>query len=152
MTARDRPGLAEERKRRHDRRGGSSGTRRSGSTFSPQVQNPCPAPAPRPASPAERGQAKRVERLRGGPQKDGRGALPPTGKTDVGLLKGGQRGAGQAGENGSVTGRGKLSGGSEPDHREVRRDVGQEQAPGRGARRGRAIWPEGPELKLNTRL
>ena len=44
----------------------------------------------------------------------------------MGLMKGKQRGAGLAGESGGVTGRRKLRGGREPDHLEVRRDVGLE--------------------------
>lgn len=61
--------------------------------------------------------------------------LPPKGKTDVGLMKGMQRGAGLAGEIGGVTGRGKLPGGSEPDHLEVRRDAGL-QPTGKTSREG----------------
>ena len=72
------------------------------------------------------GHAKGAEKLRGGPQKGGGSALPPKGKTVVGLMKGKQRGAGLAGESGGVTGRRNLRGGREPYHLEVRRDVGLE--------------------------
>lgn len=104
------------------------------------------------ATPAEAKLSKGEEPLRWGPQEGGRSALPPTGKTDVGLMKGRLRGAGLAGESGGVAGRSKLAGASGPSHGEGRRDVGKKKAPGRGAGRGRAVWPEGPELKLNTRL
>lgn len=78
--------------------------------------------------------------------------LPPTGKTDVGLMKGTQREArgsrdragARLGEGGSQEGAHQTTGGR-PRRRE-------QEAPGSGPGRGRAVWPEGPELKLNTRL
>lgn len=51
-----------------------------------------------------------------------------------------------------MTGRDKPPEGSGPDHPEGRRDVGRKKSQGKGAKTGRIVWPEGPEMKLNTRL
>jgi hypothetical protein len=97
----------------------------------------------RPANPATLEEAvPGAERLGPGPQLGGRSALPPTGKTDVGLMKGRQREARDwrdragawRGESGK---RPKASG---PDHP----GGPEEEATRREARLGLAAWPEGP--------
>lgn len=79
-------------------------------------------------------------------------SLPCHGKDRCGLMKGSPRGAGLAGESGGVAGRGQPPGASGPDHAAGRRDDGRKRAQGKGAGRGRAVWPQGRQLKLNTGL
>lgn len=57
---------------------------------------------------------------------------------------------GPAGESGGVAGRAELPGARGPDHPAVCCAVPRRKVRGRGAGLGRAVWPEGRELKLYT--
>lgn len=57
---------------------------------------------------------------------------------------------GLAGESGGVAGRAELPGARRPDHPAVCCAVPRRKVRGRGAGLGRAVWPEGRELELNT--
>lgn len=60
------------------------------------------------------------------------------------------RGMGLAGESGGVAGRAELPGARGPDHPAVCCAVPRRKVRRRGDGLGRAVWPEGRELKLNT--
>lgn len=57
---------------------------------------------------------------------------------------------GWRGESGGVAGRAELPRARTADHPPVGRAVPRKKVRARGAGLGRAVWPEGRELKLNT--
>lgn len=101
----DRPRLAEECKRPHNLPACSSGARRPASCSVTRARLPPCAPQERPSEPrCPAGEAPRIgEALLRAPL-GWRRALPPWGKTDVGLMKGRPGGAGPAGETGAWRG------------------------------------------------
>lgn len=158
----DRPRLAEECKRPHNLPACSSGARRPASCSVTRARLPPCAPQERPSEPrCPAGEAPRIgEALLRAPL-GWRRALPPWGKTDVGLMKGRPGGAGPAGETGAW--RGEESSRRKPtglprarpaakSRGGRRRGLGQGQAGNGWGRAPQAVGPEGPELKLNTRL